>query len=410
MARPSRPLARLRSWPRRRVLGWAALGYAAALLTFALVGAEITLRSKTRRVKGVFVPLGRRGNAVWLPATPETLSRGVLGVVPLRPHRGHAVLGPARVVGTLVRREVTAERGVVPNGALVWASTFVYNGTPEQLGIGYEDVTVDTPAGAMPAWHIPPVSGERDALVIVIHGHGGQRSQALRMLPALRRTGAGSLFVTFRNAHGAPRFGQGYHTLGDQEAEDVLAALAWAREAGYRRAVLYGFSMGGNIALSVLRERFRPFPLPVVGVMLDCPALDWRGVILWQGRRYGLPLFMARHLATFVQSVVTRRSGQDFDAVDQLRAAPGFAVPILLWHGTRDRTIPVSQSDALAKARPDLVEYHRTEGAKHIRVWNVDPIGYDRALQDFLQRVVPDLSAQPDPSPLSPSAKENPHA
>lgn len=381
-------LDRLRHLPKRRVLGWAALGYAALLGVGAFIGADITLRSKTRRVKGVFVAIGRRGNSVWLPALPETLSRGVIGIVPLRPNRGHAVLGPARIVGTLVQRPIQEERGVVPNGALAWASSFVYNGTPAQLGVDYEDTAVSTTLGDMPAWHIPPVSGERDALVIVVHGHGGQRSQALRMLPALRRTGAGSLFVTFRNAYGAPRTENGYHTLGDEEAEDVLAALQWAKEAGYRRVVLYGFSMGGNIVLSVLREKFQPFPLPVLGVMLDCPVLDWRATIRWQGQRYGLPPFVARHVATFVQYVVTRRSGQDFDAVDQIRAAPTFRVPILLWHGTRDRTIPVKQADALAAARPDLVEYHRVEGAKHIRCWNIDPAGYDAALEGFVARVL----------------------
>jgi len=379
---------RLRHIRRRRALAWAALGYAALLGVATLVGAEITLRSKTRWVKGAFVPVGRRGTSVYLPASPETLSRGVIGIVPLRPNRGHAILGPARIVGTLVQRDIGEERGVVPNGALAWASSFVYNGTPAQLGVEYQNTAVSTPLGDMPAWHIPPTSGERDAVVIVVHGHGGQRSQALRMLPALRRTGTGSLFVTFRNAHGAPRTETGYHTLGDGEAEDVLAALEWAREAGYRRAVLYGFSMGGNIVLSVLRPRHEPFPIPVLGVMLDCPVLDWRATIRWQGQRYGLPSFVAGHVATFVQYLVTRRSGQDFGAVDQLAAAPGFKVPILLWHGTRDRTIPVGQADALAQARPDLVEYHRVEGGKHIRCWNIDPEKYDAALEGFVERLL----------------------
>lgn len=387
---PSPPpfLDHLRRVRKRRALAWAALGYVALLGVATVAGAEITLRSKTRWVKGAFVPVGRRSNSVYLPTSPETLSRGVIGIVPLRPNRGHAILGPAKIVGTLVRREVQDERGVLPNGALAWVSTFVYNGTPAQLGVAYENTVVRTPLGDMPAWHIPPVSGERDAVVIVVHGHGGQRSQALRMLPALRRTGTGSLFVTFRNAHGAPRTEKGFHTLGDEEAEDVLAALQWAKEAGYKRAVLYGFSMGGNIVLSVLRPRHEPFPIPVLGVMLDCPVLDWRATIRWQGQRYGLPPFVAGHVATFVQRLVTRRSGQDFDAVDQIAAAPRFRVPILLWHGTRDRTIPVGQADALAAARPDLVEYHRVEGAKHIRCWNIDPAGYDAALEGFVARVL----------------------
>ncbi|AKH16474.1 alpha/beta hydrolase family protein [Deinococcus soli (ex Cha et al. 2016)] len=385
---------RLLNVRKRRALGWAALAYAGVVLAGALVGADITLRSKTRWVKGVFVPVGRRGNEVYLPAGSETLSRGPIGIVPLLPNKGHAVLGERQVVGTLVRRPVQEERGLLPNGALAWASTFVYNGTPAQLGVEFEDTAVSTPLGDMPAWHIPPsgdAPGRADAIVIVIHGHGGQRPQALRMLPALRRTGAASLFVTFRNAHGAPRSETGYLTLGDQEAEDVISALHWAQGAGYRRAVLYGFSMGGNIALSALRERHQPYPIPVTGVMLDCPALDWRATILSQGQRFGLPPFLARHVATFTQWVVTRRSGQDFDTVDQIRAAPNFNLPILMWHGTRDRTIPIAQADALAAARPDLIEYHRVEGGKHIRVWNINPKAYDAQLETFIGKVLPEV-------------------
>ncbi|WP_309572572.1 alpha/beta fold hydrolase [Deinococcus sp.] len=382
-------LDRLRTVRKRRALAWAGVVYAGLVLAGAFIGAEITLRSKTRWVKGVFVPVGRRGDDVFLPASVETLSRGPLGLVPLLPNRGHAVLGRHAVAGTLVKRPVLQQRGTLPNGAVAWVSTYVYNGTPAQLGVAYRDAVVRTPVGDMPAWHIPPAKGDGDAIAIVIHGHGGQRAQALRMLPALLRSGVGSLFVTFRNAFGAPQVGKGYLTLGDVEAEDVLAALHWAKDAGYKRAVLYGFSMGGNIALSVLGERHRPFPIPVTGVMLDSPALDWRATIRWNAQRFGLPKVVARHVGTFTQWVVTRRSGQDFDSVDQIRAAPTFDVPILLWHGTRDRTIPISQAEALAAARPDLIDYHRVEGAKHIRTWNIDPKKYDAQLEAFIEKVLP---------------------
>ncbi|THF88059.1 alpha/beta hydrolase [Deinococcus sp. KSM4-11] len=379
----------LRSVRKRRVLAWAGVAYAGLVLAGAFIGAEITLRSKTRWVKGVFVPVGRRGDDVFLPASVETLSRGPLGLVPLLPNRGHAVLGRHQMAGTVVKRPILQQRGTLPNGALAWVSTYVYNGTPAQLGVSYRDAVVRTPVGDMPAWHVPAVKGDSDSIAIVIHGHGGQRAQALRMLPALLRSGVGALFVTFRNAFGAPQVGKGYLTLGDVEAEDVLAALHWAQDAGYKRAVLYGFSMGGNIALSVLGDRHRPYPIPVVGVMLDSPALDWRATIRWNAQRFGLPKLVAQHVGTFTQWVVTRRSGQDFDTVDQIRAAPTFDVPILMWHGTRDRTIPIDQAEALAAARPDLIDYHRVEGAKHIRTWNIDPKAYDAQLEAFIEKVLP---------------------
>ncbi|WP_339094919.1 alpha/beta hydrolase family protein [Deinococcus sp. VB343] len=378
------PLARLRP----KHLGYAALGYATLVFLGALLGADIVLRSKTHWVKGDFVPVGRRGNKLYLPASPETLSKGPLGIVPLLPNRGHLVVGPHRMVGTIVERPILQERGKLPHGSLAWVSTYIYNGTPAQLGLDFEHVALHSEVGDLPAWHIPPHHAEKDALIVAVHGHGGQRAQALRMLPAMLRTGCGALFVTFRNAYAGPKVGKGYLTLGDTEAEDVLGALHWAAQNGYKRVILFGFSMGGNIALNVLRPKFEPFPLPVVGVMLDSPALDWRDTIRWQGQRYGLPKFLAKHVGHFTQWVVTRRSGQNFDEVDQIAAAPRFRVPMLLWHGTRDRTIPIAQAEAFAAARPDLVEFHRVEGAKHIRTWNISPKKYDEQLEAFVARVL----------------------
>ncbi|MFC6591213.1 alpha/beta hydrolase [Deinococcus lacus] len=375
-----------------RTLSLAALGYVTLIGLAAVIGAEVLLRSKTQWVKGSFVLVARRGGKLLLPPLPETLSRDVLGAVPLAPVKGHAVLGPVQRRAPYVEREVLEERGVLQPGWIHWVSSFVYNGTPAQAGAEYENVVVPTPVGEMPAWHVPALEdGQpghvRDLLVIQIHGHGGQRSQGLRTLKAVQRTGAGQLFVTFRNAFDAPRVGKGYLSLGDLEAEDVNSALTWAREQGYRRAVLYGYSMGGNIALSVLRPGFEPHPVPVLGVILDSPALEWRGIIRRQARRGGLPKFIATPMGRVVERIVTRRSGQNFASVDQLAAAPRFNVPILLFHSPGDKTVPFWQAQALADARPDLVEFHVVEGARHIRCWNIDPQKYEAALEAFIGRV-----------------------
>lgn len=343
-----------------KLLLWSGLGYGAALLVASLIGSEILLRSKTHWVKGEFLPVRRRGDVVYLPATPEAQALGPLGVVPLGQAQGHVLLGAPRKMGRLIERRVLGEQGHVPDG-WAWVSGYVYNGTPAQLGLAFESVGLRTPVGKMPAWSVPPRGEARDALIIAVHGHGGQRAQFLRMLPAMLRTGCGVLMTTFRNAHGAPMVNSGYLTLGDSESEDLLAALHWGAAQGYKRVILYGLSMGGNISLNVLRPQFA-LPLPVVGIMLDSPALDWRGTLHAQARRFGVPKVLARPVARLTEYAATRRSGLDFDAVDQLAAAQRLSVPVIVWHGTHDRTIPVAQAAALAAARPDLVEFHRVQG------------------------------------------------
>ena len=84
--------------------------------------------------------------------------------------------------------------------------------------------------------------------------------------------------------------------------------------------------------------------------------------------------------------------GKGGEVINQLKTVVGVRIKVSgrneFVEGTRDRTIPIAQSDALARARPDLVEYHRVEGAKHIRTWNVDPKAYDAALEGFVARVL----------------------
>ncbi len=70
-----------------------------------------------------------------------------------------------------------------------------------------------------------------------------------------------------------------------------------------------------------------------------------------------------------------------------LKRADELAVPILLFHGDADPTVPVSTSDALAEARPDIVTYVRAAGVGHVRSWNAGPAAYEARVRDFLERV-----------------------
>jgi fermentation-respiration switch protein FrsA (DUF1100 family) len=67
--------------------------------------------------------------------------------------------------------------------------------------------------------------------------------------------------------------------------------------------------------------------------------------------------------------------------------ADELAAPILLFHGDADKQVPVTTSDALAKARPDIVEYVRFDDTGHVRAWNTNRVAYEAAVTGFLQRL-----------------------
>jgi uncharacterized protein len=76
--------------------------------------------------------------------------------------------------------------------------------------------------------------------VVVGHGYRDDRRQMLPLVPALAAIGLRTLLIDFR-AHG--RSGGARITIGMEEARDVRAALAWARDLGGPVSYV-GFSMG----------------------------------------------------------------------------------------------------------------------------------------------------------------------
>ncbi|MEE9276986.1 MAG: alpha/beta hydrolase, partial [Dehalococcoidia bacterium] len=102
-------------------------------------------------------------------------------------------------------------------------------------------------------------------------------------------------------------------------------------------------------------------------------------------RERGYPGLLSR----IARWLAAQRFDIDWEAVDYLRRADEFRVPILLFHGAVDDLVPVETSDRLAELRPDLVTYVRVAKAQHVRSWNVAPEAYARAVGEFLERVAP---------------------
>jgi fermentation-respiration switch protein FrsA (DUF1100 family) len=80
-------------------------------------------------------------------------------------------------------------------------------------------------------------------------------------------------------------------------------------------------------------------------------------------------------------------TGVDFDVVDYIDRAASLDMPILLFHGTEDGTVPHAISENLTAARPDLVQFHSIPDADHVRAWNEDPDWYRDTVTAFLARI-----------------------
>ncbi|MCU1490883.1 MAG: secreted protein [Acidimicrobiaceae bacterium] len=292
---------------------------------------------------------------------------------------GHGVVGPPVHLddGTVVRPLVELHWGTPLPGRA--AMDHVHVGDPRSsFGLDFEDIALPGPVGDLPAWVVP--GSRSDVWVLLAHGYGGSRSSALSFLPIIHELGCTALVVSYRNDPGAPASSDRRYHLGASEWEDLDAAMAYALAAGARRLALFGWSMGGAIALQALaRSERRDF---VSAVVLDSPVLDWRPVLTHVARSNHVP----RPLAAAALRLIERQVGIAFDDFDWLARAAELKTPVLCFHGEGDATVPVAESLELARLRPDLVELVVQPAAGHVGSWNVDPVAYGTRLKRFLAR------------------------
>jgi dienelactone hydrolase len=299
---------------------------------------------------------------------------------------GAALLGNGVTVnGDSVVRTVTSTlRGSLTAGLHATVDLRTYEGDPKtDRGLSFDSVTVNSELGAMPAWFVPPTTGTaRTTWVIAVHGRRGTRTEPLRVLPTLAASGDPTLVISYRNDPDAPRSPDGYYHLGDTEWRDVDAAIGYARDHGATGVVLYGWSMGGTLAVTALRRMPAPDVSFVRAVILDSPAIDWTALLDLQGAQRSLPGFVT----WTAEREIELRDGFHLSDLDGRTYAPALAVPTLVFVDTSDQTVPNGPTlDFVAAARPGLVTLIKTTGGDHTGSWNVDPTAYEATVTGFLQ-------------------------
>jgi hypothetical protein len=329
---------------------------------------------------------------VTLRASDETVATGRYGL-----HVGagvtHLRLGEVvRADGPTVTRQLVAvDHGTMRVGPARWDVAY-HSGTPEAaLGLAHEDVEIETDVGSLPAWVVPGDSavGTPDALWSVhVHGRGATRQECLRGLPVFHRLGISSIVPSYRNDADVPELPGGRYHLGDTEWRDLEAAIRLALSRGARAVVIVGWSMGAAVAFQLL-SRSRT-AAAVVGLVLDAPVVDWRDVLDHQARVNRVPVWVARlGLAALAQRQATRLFGVegpvDLRRFDWVARANELRTPILAIHSDDDDFVPSGPTQALARARPDLVTHVPYRGARHTSEWNLDPDRWEAIVADFVR-------------------------
>lgn len=264
---------------------------------------------------------------------------------------------------------------------------------PAYWGMHYRKVLFPSRAGGLllRGWWIPAA---RPAGITVVFAHGYTSNRAgigvpeLAIMRALHLSGANVLAFDFRGEGRSPK---AIVSVGQYEVGDLVGAVADAQRLGPRdKVAVIGFSMGASVALMAAEQDPR-----VAAVVADSPfaaLLPYLEESLphWTG----LPAFPFNWIVLHIVPIMT---GLDPAKVDPLGHVAALGTrPVLLIAGTKDRTIPPSNSRGLYRALRRTDPHARlwiVPGAEHVEAFQLRPIAYLQNIYALLRTVDPLLRA-----------------
>lgn len=306
-------------------------------------------------------------------------------VMGLRWDGGYGQLGPAiSWTDTTERRPFRLMAGEMPPVGRDVADfdSFAFAPDPSVLGVEYETVTYTSEFGTFDAWFVP---GEGSTWIVGVHGQDSDRTEFLRFVDATRELRYPTLIIRYRNSVDSPSTEDHRMLLGQEEWQDLAAAVDYALANGASDVVIYGPSVGGAVTLGYTLHEDRDV---IRGLILEAPLADVRmAVAIRSGEALPIGGLIGDSMLAVGRLFASLRTGIDFDEVDYVDRADELDTPILLFHGVHDTKVPYAVGEALAEARPGLIEFHPVPDAYHVRAWNEDPEGFSEIVSAFLGRI-----------------------
>jgi uncharacterized protein len=271
----------------------------------------------------------------------------------------------------------------VGDGARLESFVFLQN-PKDDLGLDYEELSLKGEAGNLQAWWLDQTVSKigADTAVLMVHGRRrGTIQETLRAMPTIVNEGFSVLAMAYRNHGDSALSPDRFFHYGDSEWQDAVTALEFLESKGIKNVILYGFSMGAEVMLETFQRHSTS--LSMTAIILDAPFLDPRTIFKNSAKRMNLPL--SDFITDWAMVVARLRSGINWQALDQRLTASQIDVPVLLFAGVADTTIPIALVDEFASNVPNI-EYHRNEGVEHVESWNHNPEVYEAQLKAFLQK------------------------
>jgi len=244
---------------------------------------------------------------------------------------------------------------------------------PPDLGLEYEEVTFKSTDGIkLSGWFIP--NNKTKATVIVMHGYPADKANLLGIAEFLAKDFNVFLF-DFRS------FGQSegkYTTAGYLEKNDLLGAIKYLeKEKNITKIGLYGFSLGGAVALATNHSN-------VKAIVTDSTYAKLKHMLEHMYRIFFIFKYPLAYLTKLYGILFLRINVDDASPVDNIQ---NLKVPILLIHAERDSQIPVNEAYLLHDANKKA-ELWIVEKAEHGMTHSINPLKYEKKVVEFFKENV----------------------
>lgn len=230
---------------------------------------------------------------------------------------------------------------------------------PEASGLDVRDCYFKTADGVqLHGWFVK--NDPAAATLLWCTGNAGNISDRLDNLARLAKLPINIFIFGYRGygkSAGAPDEAGVYR--------DALAAydyLLTLPEVQSDKIILFGRSLGGAVAVDLATQR------PAAGLILESTFTS-AADMAWAA--YGLPLGLV---------IKTK-----FDSLNKIRQ---IHLPLLMIHGSRDRTVPIRLGRKLLDAANEPKKFYEITGADHNDTYIVGGPAYFKKLWDFISRVV----------------------
>lgn len=198
-----------------------------------------------------------------------------------------------------------------------------------------EELTLDTADGErVIAWHVPPRAGK--PVILYFHGNGGTLQNRVDRFKAVTGDGTGLLALSYRGYGGSTGSPSEEGFIADANAAYAYAATRYAPE----RIVLWGESIGGAVAVALAAEK------KVGAVILEAPFTSAADVGAMAYPFAPVRLLMKDQFRSDLR-------------IGRIKA------PLLIMHGSLDRTVSIVLGEKLFALAPEPKEFVRFARGGH---------------------------------------------